>query len=561
MGAAFSSPLSAFIFCFAGWVAIASVASGRRQNGLPPGPPTYPIVGNLLTFPRKQPHIQFSAWARTYGDIFSLKIMHLTIIVLNSPTAVKELIDKRSLLTANRPGSLIADMITGGLNMGAARCPDKIWKTLRRAAVAMLNTHNLENFKPVLRAEASQLMLDILRNPEVSVSSTLGISFLTAGENFYEDISRLTTSSFLVIIYGHRAARSSSSEAKIFRQLQLDFMNVVEVGKSPPVDLIPALAWVPERYALWKRRVMSVSRRYDALYGELLSLVKGRVTRGQQNGAFMEDAYLRRNELELSDAMLLNLGGTLLAGSDTSSAVLQNLVLLLVAHPEVQAKAQKEVDDVVGHDRPPTWSDMECMPYLRALLEEVNRFRPVGPLALPHAMSQDEWVDGLFFPKGAALFINLWAIFHDERYFANPEKFEPERFLRHPLGVNPDVTDDPGRRENMMFGGGRRVCPGINAGKAAVGINAVNLLWAFDFSPAKDPCSGGMVQPDLLAFTEGVNATPLPFKCTITPRSTAKKEIICQYFLEQSDILAHYEQDTSPEDKDYLSELRSSLRR
>ncbi|KIJ12415.1 hypothetical protein PAXINDRAFT_137078 [Paxillus involutus ATCC 200175] len=545
MGATFSFPLSAFILSFAGWVAITSVASGRRQNGLPPGPPTYPIVGNLLTFPRKQPHIQFSAWARTYGDIFSLKVMHLTIIVLNSPTAVKELIDKRSQSTANRPGSLIADMITGGLNMGAARYPDKIWKTLRRAAVAMLNTNNLEKSKPMLRAEASQLMLDVLRNPE----------------NFYEDISRLTTSSFLAIIYGHRAVRSSSSEAKVFRQLQLDFMNVVEVGKSPPVDLIPALAWVPERYASWKRRVMSVSRRYDALYGELLSLVKGRVTRGQQNGAFMEDAYLRRNELELSDAMLLNLGGTLLGGSDTSSAVLQNLVLLLVAHPEVQAKAQKEVDDVVGHDRPPAWSDMEHMPYLRALLEEVNRFRPVGPLALPHAMSQDEWVDGLFFPKGAVLFINLWAIFHDERYFANPEKFEPERFLRHPLGVNPDVTDDPGRRENMMFGGGRRVCPGINAGKAVVGINAVNLLWAFDFSPAKDPCSGEMVQPDLLAFTEGVNATPLPFKCTITPRSTAKAEIICQCFLEQSDVLGLYEQDASPEDKGYLSELRSSLRR
>ncbi|KAH7886508.1 cytochrome P450 [Phlebopus sp. FC_14] len=523
------------------WTAI-SYAGGRRQNGLPPGPPTYPIVGNLLNFPRKHPHIQFSTWARTYGDIFSLKIMHITIIVLNSPTAVRELIDKRGVLTANRPQSLIADMITNGLNLGAARYPDKVWKTLRRAAVAMLSGNDVEKSKLIQRAEASQLLLDIVRNPE----------------NFYEDISRLTTSSFLAIIYGHRAPRSSSPEARLFRQLQLDFMNVVEMGKSPPIDLFPALNWVPERYASWKRRVMSVRRRHDALYGDLLSLVKNRIQSGQQNGAFMEDAYLRRDELGLSHAMLLNLGGTLLAGSDTSSAILQNLVLLLVAHPEVQVKAQKEVDDVVGHERLPTWSDIERMPYLRALLEEVNRFRPVGPLALPHAMSRDEWVDGLFFPKDAVLFINLWAIFHDDRYFVTPEKFEPERFLKHPLGVNPDVIDDPGRRENMLFGGGRRVCPGINAGKAGVEINAVNFLWAFDFSPAKDPHTGDVVPPDLFAVTEGVNATPLPFKCTITPRSPAKVELISQHFLEQSDILALYERDTSSED---LKELRSSLRK
>lgn len=59
-------------------------------------------------------------------------------------------------------------------------------------------------------------------------------------------------------------------------------------------------------------------------------------------------------------------------------------------------------------------------------------------------------------------------MFHDERYFDRPEEFLPERFLKHPFGVRPDVEDDPARRPNMLFGGGRRVCPGIAFAKTSL---------------------------------------------------------------------------------------------
>lgn len=60
------------------------------------------------------------------------------------------------------------------------------------------------------------------------------------------------------------------------------------------------------------------------------------------------------------------------AGSDTTSAILQSLVLLLMANPDVQAKAQKEIDDVIGLDRMPSLDDIEHLPYVQAIVLEVG---------------------------------------------------------------------------------------------------------------------------------------------------------------------------------------------
>ncbi|KAF9456361.1 cytochrome P450 [Collybia nuda] len=512
------------------------------RRGLPPGPRKFPVIGNLLSFPRSRPHLQFTKWAREYGSIFSLKIMKLNIIVLSSPSIIREVIDKRGASSANRPESVIADIIApNSMNIGAATYPNDTWKTMRRAAVAMLSAKNIEKFKPVQRAEAAQLMWDMLRNPE----------------NFYDDICRYTTSVFLAIIYGHRAPQASTQEAEMFTKVQMDFMQIVEMGKSPPVDIFPILRLVPPRFAPWKSKALDIRSRHESLFGHLLSLVKNRVSSGQENGAFMEEAYLRQMEWGLSDTMLLNLGGTLLEGSDTSSAILQTIVMLLAAYPEAQTKAQEEIDSKVGDQNPPTWTDLQGLHYMNAFIEESIRFRPVDPLGIPHSMSNDEWVGDTLIPMGSIIFMNIWAVYHDEHYFAEPEKFQPERFLTHPLGIRPDIEDDPGRRENLIFGGGRRICPGTALAKAGIAINVAHFLWAFNFTPAKDPITGGSCPPDLWAFTEGVNATPLPFRCTIRPRSTEKAEIIRRHYVDQASVLEPFEQDISAQDRAFIASTRT----
>jgi cytochrome P450 len=89
--------------------------------------------------------------------------------------------------------------------------------------------------------------------------------------------------------------------------------------------------------------------------------------------------------------------------------VIQFFFLYMTLYPEIQAKAQAEIDTIIGHDRLPTVSDREHLPYVQALLLEVYRYGIVLPQALPHTLtSGDDRYDGYFIPKGSIVIPHVW---------------------------------------------------------------------------------------------------------------------------------------------------------
>ncbi|KAJ7677845.1 hypothetical protein DFH06DRAFT_561629, partial [Mycena polygramma] len=94
-----SLALGALLVCVAAWLR----KLGAREAGLPPGPPTLPILGNALQMPTKYAHLKFTEWARQYGGLLSLKLGSGTEIIITDIAAVRELMDKRSASTADRP--------------------------------------------------------------------------------------------------------------------------------------------------------------------------------------------------------------------------------------------------------------------------------------------------------------------------------------------------------------------------------------------------------------------------------------------------------------------------
>ena len=80
----------------------------------------------------------------------------------------------------------------------------------------------------------------------------------------------------------------------------------------------------------------------------------------------------------------------------------------MVLYPDIQARAQAEIDDVIGNNRLPTMEDRKRLPFLSALVTEALRWHTVGPIGLPHRVMEDDIHDGYLIPKGALIIPNIW---------------------------------------------------------------------------------------------------------------------------------------------------------
>ncbi|KAL4248918.1 cytochrome P450 family protein [Abortiporus biennis] len=519
------------------WAILRLRKVGSREPGLPPGPPTIPVLGNLHVFPTEYVYLKFTEWAKVYGEIYSLKIANGTAIVVNSPRLVREIFDKRSANTSDRPPMHFVSVVTDGLNVALARY-GPTWRTLRRAMQQFLSREACERHFPIQQAEATQLMYDMLKAPD----------------SYSLHIRRNIGSVILSTVFGIRCPRYANSFIAQFFDGQHQWEQLLEPGAHPPVDIIPLLKYIP---AKWQVLAKDVKRKQRALYFTLSNMVAKRMEDKKGNGCFLEELHIQKERFNLTDDMLAYVGGACLEGGiDNSAAFLQTFVCCLTAYPEVQAKAHKELDEVIGNQRLPSYEDLERLPYLQAIIKELERFRPVTPLALPHSLSADEMVEGHLLPKGAMLFMNVYALCHDEEVFDHPEVFNPDRFLNNEHGTKPGVDTSDRRLTDLGFGAGRRICPGNQLSHQFISLAVMNLLWAFSFNHPRDPVTGKEmpVTADVTKdFTTGLVVVPKPFKSDIRPRSQAHASLIRAGYAAARPIFSQFEHELSDADAAFVA--------
>ncbi|EXJ54354.1 hypothetical protein A1O7_09693 [Cladophialophora yegresii CBS 114405] len=505
---------------------------GRREKGLPPGPPTAPIIGNLHQIPTKGSYLTFTAWARQYGGIFSLKLGPGTAIVLTSRTHIKQLIDKKSTIYSDRPHSYVShNLITGGDHVLIAHY-GKTWQKYRKT----IHQHFMESIVnrdhlPLQHAEATQLLHDML----------------TAPHQHMEHPKRYTNSIACATIWGVRSPRVDTEHMRRLYELMEDWSVVMEPGNTPPVDIFPLLHYIPEKvFGNWRSRASHVGDAMNALYNDMLTgLERRREAVGSKN-SFMDRVLDQKDKLELNRHQLYFLGGTMMEGaSDTSSSIILAAIQAFTKWPDVMRKAQKEIDSVMGEDRSPTWSDYAQLPYVAATVKEAMRWRPVTPLGFPHAVDQDDWIDGYKIPKGSVIFINAWGLHHDEQRFPNPDTFDPDHFK----GVTALASElaqsvNPEDRDHYGYGSGRRLCPGIHLAERNLFLGISKLLWAFDFAPGTDG-QGKPTMPDTnptTGYSEGFLVCAKPYALEVKVRSEKRRETILKEFEDaKRDVLSAFD--------------------
>lgn len=171
------------------------------------------------------------------------------------------------------------------------------------------------------------------------------------------------------------------------------------------------------------------------------------------------------------------------------------------------------------------------------------RWRPVTPLAFPHALTQDDWVNGYLLPKGTTVIINAWGMHHDPTRYKNPEAFDPDHFAGC-TKLAPDLANGPYEdRDHYGYGAGRRLCPGIHLAERNLFFAMAKLLWAYRILPALDE-SGQEIPVETdpqTAYSEGFLVCAHDFPARFEIRGEERRKTVLREFGEAEKLFAKYE--------------------
>ncbi|KAJ7894417.1 cytochrome P450 [Mycena olivaceomarginata] len=496
----------AFVVLFYGF----ALKRNRSKLPLPPGPKKLPIVGNLFDIPRERQWETYMAWSREYNsDIIQLSALGTSIVVLSSIQAAKELLDKRSSLYSDR---VRCPMVVELMGWDFAIGTFSFRRQHRRLFHEEFNIDAQRQYHPQERAAIHALLWGLLRD----------------SGDVKEHFRHMTAALVMNVTYGINVLPSNDP----YIRLAEDAMHAISIAGVPGaflVDTIPVLKYVPSwvpgagfqrKARAWKKITRDM---YEAPFAE----AKRRMGMGDATPSFTSRSLRTVDESNkdvnvkatLEEVVKATAANVYSAGSDTTASVLETFVLGMLANPEAQKRAQAEIDSVVGHGNLPDFVDQPALPYVSAIVKETLRWKNVTPIAIPHYIAVEDEYQGYRIPADSIVIANVWAMLHDKTAFPDPDLFNPERFLLDGK-LNPAIRDP----EAIAFGFGRRICPGRHMASASLWLTIASMLATLDISKAIDE-QGNVIEPTYEYF-EGLVSAPLPFKCSITPRSPQTVEAI-----------------------------------
>ncbi|KAF8880681.1 cytochrome P450 [Infundibulicybe gibba] len=396
-----------------------------------------------------------------------------------------------------------ADIVMPFLPYGSA------WRAHRRMFHEHFHVGAVSRYQPIQARESRRLLQRLLDTPD----------------DFMHHIRHGFSAAIMDIAYGIKVKDTNDPYTAIAEEV-LAAVAKAGVPGSFLVDLIPILKYVPAWMpgAGFKRKAAHWRSLVHKMTDEPWEAVQENIRRGGAPPSLaatliddLPDDERRAEEEEVAKSIATV---TYAGGADTTVSSVQTFFLAMAMHPDVQCKAQAEIDSVVGSSRLPEFADRESLAYVNALIKEIMRWKPVAPLAVAHSSIEDDEYDGYFIPKGSIIFGNTWAILHDPDEFPEPDQFRPERYL------NADGTPNLKRRDPQVavFGFGRRICPGRYLSDNSLYSYVSTVLATFNITPPLD-ADGKYVKIEG-KMTAGSLCYPEPFACVIKPRSIAAEKLI-----------------------------------
>ncbi|KAI0332486.1 cytochrome P450 [Cubamyces sp. BRFM 1775] len=468
----------------------------RWLRPLPPGPRGWPIIGNVFDVPSAYHWLTFTDWGQRWGDIVSISILGQTTVILNSPTHAIDLLEKKSSIYSSRATVPVAgDMIGWSRAMIMAPYGHRLREMRKMVAQVIATRQQVSRFHSLIEAESRRFLLGLREHPDSLV----------------KDLHELAASIIVPLAYGYKVRRVNDPIVQAVDQALEDFAQAGAPGAFL-ADVFPFLRRIPSWFpgAQWREAVYEQSKTFEKMTDMPFEWVKREMSVGVALPSFASTLLESTSNPEKEELIKMTAASLYAGGADTTVSAISTFFLAMSCFPEVQRKAQAEIDEIVGHDRLPTLDDRDKLPYLNALVLEVLRWIPVAPMGFPHQLTQDDFHAGYFLPKGTQVIANIWKFLHDPQTYANPASFNPDRFLKTE-GKEPER--DP---RDFCFGFGRRKCPGMVFSEASIFAACSMVLAVYNVSKATR--DGRLVEPSMQG-TGTLISHPLPFRCSITVRS------------------------------------------
>ncbi|CAH8346081.1 unnamed protein product [Eruca vesicaria subsp. sativa] len=436
----------------------------------PPSPWRLPVIGNLHQL-SLHPHRAFHRLSLRYGPLMLLHFGRVPVLVVSSAEVAYEVMKTHDLKFANRPKTKAVDIIMNGGRDVAFSSYGEYWRQMKSlCTVHLLGKQMVKSFENV-RKEEIHAMMDNLERASSSSSSV----------NLSDLLLNMSNNVICKIAMGRKYSREESTS-----DFENQLRKIMELlGAFPVRDYIPSLAWIDKVRGL-DRKMEEVSKTFVEF---LERVVQEHVNKGENKEASdFVDMLLRiqrekKNGFELhrSDIRLIILD-IFLGGTTTTFTAVDWAMTHLIRHPESMKKLQDEVRKNSRNNLFISEEEVENMKYLKAVIKEVLRLHPPGPILIPRQLSQDVKVKGYDISAGTIVIINAWAIHRDTgKWGSDAEAFKPERHLDMHLKFR-------GQDLNFIpFGSGRRLCPGIDFAVTLIEVALANLVNRFNWRVESRP--------------------------------------------------------------------------
>ncbi|KAK4280822.1 hypothetical protein QN277_012393 [Acacia crassicarpa] len=456
--------LAAFLFFTGSFLLLLHLKPTQGRRKQPPGPPGWPVIGNLHLL-GTLPHRSLQSLAKRYGPIMSLRLGQVPAVVLSSPEAAEPFLKTHDVVFASRPKTEASEVLSYGSKGMAFSEYGPYWRNVRKLlTLQLLSASKVEMFSPIRREELVEAV-------EAIKKSAAAREVVDVSENVGEVIEGM--------IYRMILGRKRDDRFDVKRIVQ---ETLTLAGAFNIVDFLPFLR--PFDIQGIRKRIVKNSKEVD----EMLETF---IEEHQEAQAVLQ----KKEHKDIVDILLSCLQDShhdehnpvkdrtnikallldLLAGAiDTSVNVTLWVFSELLKNPRVMKKLQHELENIVGKTRLVDEVDLPRLTYLDMVIKETFRLHPVAPLLLPRVSTEDITVNGYHIRNKSRVIVNVWAIGRDPKVWSdNVEAFYPERF------VNSNVDLRGKDFQLIPFGSGRRGCPGMQLGLIAVKFVIAQLMHCF----------------------------------------------------------------------------------